>query len=318
MGFFSVRNNTEFRVQGGTSLEIKFSDDSSVLPPPVPTPTLPADAAIWLDASNSAKVLDGSGNPCALDAPVATWLDTSTNNRNFTQENSSYRPVLTAYRGMNYIKFTAANFTALTGNANALTFTNGVSGVTLIAVTQFGNSNLTPLVSAESVFANSVPPPGNTLSSRIKFMTNPANVDPVVNDRGRYFSAGGRRLDSDVQDGGAPSSLDTATEKNYTAPGVMVATIDYVGAFSTTTPPSGTVALYFNGLTAGSDPAFQTAGNVSSTNAAKAGIGRRFIANTPFYHNGVIGEFVAYERILTPTELTNAYLYLSNKWSIIP
>ena len=39
MGFFSVRNNTEFRVQRGNNLEIKFSDDASVLPPPAPTPT---------------------------------------------------------------------------------------------------------------------------------------------------------------------------------------------------------------------------------------------------------------------------------------
>jgi hypothetical protein len=37
MGFFSVRNNTEFRVLRGTSQEIKFSDDATALPPtPIP------------------------------------------------------------------------------------------------------------------------------------------------------------------------------------------------------------------------------------------------------------------------------------------
>jgi hypothetical protein len=147
-------------------------------------------------------------------------------------------------------------------------------------------------------------------------MTNPGSVDPVINDRGQYFSAGGRRLDSDPNDGGAPAALVTAVAKNSDYPGVMAAVIDYTGIYSITVPPSGTVAIFFNGVSAGYDPAFQTAGNISSTNAAAAGIGRRFVPNTPYFHNGIIGEFVVYNRILTQTELTNTYRYLSYKWGL--
>jgi hypothetical protein len=301
---FKVNTGTKFAVSSGTRFTTRYGQGAPALPP---------FPAIWLDAMNDASVLDSSYAPCALDAPVATWLDRSSNSRHFTQDFSSYRPVLTSYRNRKYVKFTSANFTSLTGNARALTFSNNVSGVTLFAFTQFGNPNSVPPVSAETVFANSIPT-GNTLSSRIKFMSNPGTVDPVINDRGRYFSAGGRRLDTDVQDGGAPASLTTATEKNASEPGVFAAVIDYTGIYSASTPPSGTVAIYYNDVAAGYDPAFQTAGNTSPTNVSKAGIGRRFIANTPYFHNGVIGEFVAYDRILTPSEITDAYNYFVYKW----
>ena len=293
----------------GTTLQIDVESDI--------IPTLPGSPAIWLDSSSSEYVLDASDNPCTPDTPVKTWLDRSLNNRHFTMDSISNRPVLSSYLGMNYIKFNSANFTSLTGNANALTFTNGAAGVTLIALTQFGNSNSTPFPRAEAVFANTIPTQ-DTLRSRIKFMSNPASIDPAIDDRGTYFSAGGRRLDSDVQDGGAPATLATATQKNILAPGVFAAAIDYTGAYSTTVPPSGTVSIFFNGVTAGYDPAFQTAGTVSPTDANKAAIGRRFIAATPYYHNGIIGEFVAYDRLLTPVELNYAYLYLKNKWGLIP
>jgi len=284
--------------------------------PTVTPASLPAGVAIWLDASNSASVLDASGNPCALDAPVATWLDLSTNNRHFAQDTSSFRPTLTSYQGMNYIKFTSANATALLGNANALTFSNGAAGVTLFAVTQFGNANVPGATVSETIFANTIGT-GAGVSSRIKFMSNPATVDNPLN-RGWFFSSGGRRLDADAQDGGAPFSLATATQKNVLAPGVVSTMIDYAGVFSTTTPISGTVSIFFNGAPAGSDPAFQTAGNVSPTNCTRAGIGRRFINNTPYYHNGLIAEFVAYDRILSPAEFAQVNAYLMGKWSISP
>lgn len=277
-------------------------------------PLMPPDPAIWLDSSDADTVLDANGNICTANTPVATWLDKSFNGRHFLQEVSTVRPVLTGYLNRNYIKFTSANATSLTGNNNALTFSNGVSGITLFAVTQFGNSNLTPLVSAEAVFVNSIPT--DSTLSRIKFMSNPGVVNPAVNDRGRYFSAGGRRLDSDVQDGGAPATVDTAVEKNTAYPGIMAAVIDYTGIYSTTVPPSGTVSIFFNGISAGYDPAFQTAGNVQSTNAFAAAIGRRFVLSTPYWHNGVIGEFVAYDRILTPEELNNMYIHLKHKWNL--
>jgi hypothetical protein len=278
--------------------------------------SLPAGVAIWLDASNSASVLDAAGNPCALDAPVATWLDLSTNNRHFAQDTSSFRPTLTSYQGMNYIKFTSANATALLGNANALTFSNGAAGVTLFAVTQFGNANVPGATISEAIFANTIGT-GAGVSSRIKFMSNPANVDNPLN-RGWFFSSGGRRLDADAQDGGAPFSLATATQKNVLAPGVVSTMIDYAGVFSTTSPISGTVSIFFNGVAAGSDPAFQTAGTVSPTNCTRAGIGRRFIVSTPYYHNGLIAEFVAYDRILSPAEFAQVNAYLMGKWSIVP
>jgi hypothetical protein len=138
------------------------------------------------------------------------------------------------------------------------------------------------------------------------------------NDKGWYFASGGRRLDSDANEGGAPSSIATATQKNVLAPGVMSTKIDYAGVYGTTSPLSGTVAIFFNGVAAGYDPAYQVAGNVSPTNCTRAGIGRRFITASPYYHNGVIAEFVAYDRMLSPAEFAQVNAYLMGKWSIAP
>ena len=264
------------------------------------------NAAIWLDSSRRASVLDASGNPCAPNSKVASWLDLSTNNRHFAQSIDGTRPTLSSYQGKNYLKFDSSNANHLNGNAETLTFANNVAGITLICVTQFGNANA-GLVVPEAIFTTTRPSPGGGNASRIKFMSNPSIIPGApANDEGWYFAAGGRRLDSDVNDKGAPADISTATLKNNTAPGIMTAKINYAAA---------TVNILFNGAAAGSDLAFQTAGNSSTTNAAKAAIGRRFVGESAFF-NGVIGEFIAFERILSDAELTAINLYLTEKWAL--
>jgi len=268
--------------------------------PPVAYP------GIWLDSSRRASVLDASGNPCASNTPAATWLDLSTNNRHFAQSNSLMRPTLSSYQGMNYLKFDSSISTHLNGNTNSLTFGNNVAGITLICVAQFGNPN-TGIVLPEAIFTTTRPSPGGGNGSRIKFMSNPSVIPGApANDEGWYFAAGGRRLDSDVNDKGAPADASTATFKNNTAPGIITAKINYA---------ANTVNILFNGAAAGTDTNFQTAGNSSTTNAAKVGIGRRFVSEFAYF-NGVIGEFFAYERILTDAELTTVNSYLTEKWSL--
>jgi len=265
-----------------------------------------ANPGIWLDSSRRVSVLDASGNPCALNTPAATWLDLSTNNRHFAQSNSLMRPTLSSYQGMNYLKFDSSISTHLNGNTNSLTFANNVAGITLICVAQFGNPN-TGTVLPEAIFSTTRPSPGGGNGSRIKFMSNPSVIPGApAGDEGWYFAAGGRRLDSDVNDKGAPADINTATLKNNTAPGIITAKINYAAA---------QVNILFNGAAAGSDLAFQTAGNSSTTNAAKVGIGRRFVSEFAYF-NGVIGEFFAYERILTDAELIAVNSYLTEKWSL--
>jgi len=266
----------------------------------------PNSPAIWLDASNSASVLDASGNPCALDTPVKTWLDLSRNARHFAQSNSLIRPTLSSYQGMNYLKFDSNSGNHLNGNANSLTFANNVAGITLVCVAQFGNPN-TGIVAPEAIFTTTRPSPGGGNGTRIKFMSNPSIIPGApANDEGWYFAAGGRRLDSDANDKGAPADISTATFKNNTAPGIITAKINYA---------AGEVDILFNGAAAGSDPNFQTKGNSSTTNAAKTAIGCRFVSEQAYF-NGVIGEFRAYERLLPPAELAELTAELTNKWSL--
>jgi hypothetical protein len=76
------------------------------------------------------------------------------------------------------------------------------------------------------------------------------------------------------------------------------------------------MAVFQNGTLAGYDPAFQQAGNTSPSNSVKAGIGRRFTVQTPYYFNGYLGEFIAYERLLTDQELIQLNTYLLRKWGV--
>jgi len=109
--------------------------------------------------------------------------------------------------------------------------------------------------------------------------------------------------------------------KNIAAPTVFIGAYDYVGA--KTSGLSASIILYDKLVPAGEDLDFQGTGGsgngpgyMSSTNSTKTAIGRRFVASTPYYFNGYLGEFIAYNRLLTDSEIVTLNNYLAKKWGL--
>jgi len=234
--------------------------------------SLPSDIAnlgLWLKADAGVTLVSG-----AVDA----WADQSGNARDFTAPAAGNRP---AYSGtLNGLPVLTFDGTTdyLNGNAQALTLCNALTGITIIAVVDYGATAIQRVIGISATSSSS--------AGRVSMGTSATEYD-----------LGARRLDADsftTISGGSP---------------VLVPVIQS----STVRFSLGTGMIRVNGASV-VDTSLTTAGTSQAGDSLRAVIGVGTVLSG--FLNGSLAEVIVYQRALSTAERASVERYLSVKWGI--
>jgi hypothetical protein len=253
--------------------------------PAIPVPLTISGLQLWLDASDSSTLFDGTigGSLVTSDgAAVARWVDKSGNGRNLIQATANARPLLKTgiKNGRNIISFDGTNDALGILGAN---ITNNVSIITMFAVVR-STKALSGSV-YQPVINQSIGSSNNNSRSSI-YLTN-------------TIEAGGRRLDADSYQFVKTSTLSTGEW-------VIAGSIHNYGA--------ATLSAFKNGIGTNRVQGFQTSGNTSATNSQTVTVGGT--SNPTEKLRGEIAEVIIYNTGITTNQRQAVETYLNNKWAI--
>ena len=232
----------------------------------------------WWDSSDLSAMkqeIDGTGS-VAVGDPVGYWADKSPTGAHLAASTTARRPTLTAsaVNGRSALVFSAASSTSL--NRSLYTATNGLSGLTRIAVCQSTLNNVSMMArnfnggSSDFMYMNGAIRIGYDSTAATNFMAGTS-----VSSNGSVAL----NVYSDTFAGGSPS-----TTAFYS--GGLSQPMTLYGTLPSTTG-SGTPSLY---------------------------VGSNSDAN--FFWTGPIAEYIIFNRTLTRAELASVEKYLADKWGI--
>lgn len=230
---------------------------------------------LWLDASDSSSYTLATG--------VSEWRDKSGNGHAYTQAVGANQPLVVAGPGgRNCLDFDGGN-DRLIGGASTLGLLRNVTGCTVYVARKADTNNAT------------------------RGVINWAQSTSATRRLGMGFTSTAYRSDNFFVDTNQGQVL-----PNYTATPATVWEVQSVRIICGTNP-GGYQRL--NGSDVASANWISTAPSASSdTDSFDAHVGFAVIAGSPAYWDGLIGEVLMWQRVLTATELSAIDAYLSARW----
>ena len=257
-----------------------YTAASSAVTPTAFTPSSISGLQLWLDASASETLFDGTtgGSPVAADGAVARWEDRSGNARHYTQATAGNRPArrLAAQGGRDAIGFDGSNDSLLRSSS---LFSNITALSWFVVAKNADTTNGTKMLLSERVA-------GNDGGFRIAAL--PSQI---------YYSRNS-----------SSSSEAVVVIENVRWPSSAV-------VLSMVTSASSGVARR-NGVSAGTDSrtlasvAYQSQSVIGTNLQDDGGL------TSAFHWNGLICEIIVYNSAISDNNRAACESYLINKWGI--
>lgn len=245
-------------------------------------PSTDAALILWMDSTDSSKILNTVGGAITDGATVGTWSNKTATARNFTQWGTNGRPVYRAsgISGLAALEFSSTPGTVLT-TATVTGFTS-LSGLTVCGAFKKKSGN-------GSWFAMDITDSNTGLRDVNELLVAPDSFLGVRINTDTFTGVGG----------------DTTVAL---AEGVTTAAINYSAAKAD---------LLQRGVEKVMQTAFGTSGTTSATEPAHLSIGAQTLQsasaiNVPF--DGFLGEILVWPSYMTPDTMVPVYDYLCNKW----
>ncbi len=242
-------NNVAIAGEAGTSYTLRLADAGKTIGQRVPSQDRVVRLASSLPGLNGyfsarAGLLDGSGNPAANGAALATWQDLSGGAHHAAQTTAGFRPAYNNAGAFPFVQFDGTDdFLELTGGSLA-NFRNKAHGIMILALSDTNRSG-----GSSTHYAMQYTTPSGGTNSRIALATRSG---------GDNFRAQGKTLDADA----GVSSASVASADGFF---VLTCKIDW---------NLGRLRLRKDSLQPGLDVTLTTAGNTSDTDSATATIGK--------------------------------------------
>jgi hypothetical protein len=254
------------------------------------TPRSIANLGMWLDATDLGTLSQTSNGatPVAANNDPVAYLRCKVTGTALTQTTDANRPLYIT-SGINTkpgLDFDGTNDVLFAGSGTLMGLARNVTGVTLFLV------HRVKVVSNSTKFFFFASTGASATASRLGTNTDAAaGSRPVL---------GGRRNDADAAVG-----LSGTLGNVNTNPAIYTAQYNY---------GSATAALRVNGAVDFAPTAWLTAGSTSNTDSLQISIGG--VNGASVWQSVVMGEVLAYQRILTAAEIGRVERYLAAKWGV--
>jgi hypothetical protein len=251
------------------------------------SPATDAGLSLWLDATDTATILNTVGGAIANGATIGTWSSKAGSARNFTQWGAVNRPTWdsNATGGKAGVKFVAASSQILTTQMNLADF-HSMAGMTwMVAMRPSSGSGI-----------------GVATTQTDTIVTGQPTVVQIQANMGTTYAGGGRRLHGDS----FVSVIGTAT------PAIAVETISF--GFG-----SGFISLYQAGVETVLNQTFHTTGNSEATEPFALSVGgfarqNGATVDAANFGDGWLLEVLGWTSERTPDQLVEPHDYMCTRW----